>query len=174
MNRDSLLTILLLAVALLLGCHFENRVYVLTATSTLSLPFKASQFVGYFDREGLDLRVDEAGTPAELINLLNFSKYSAVICDGQVADKLTSLSKKWKKICLVAVKTGEGEPIKKRNYYLLVKERLLFNTELLIKLVRGWNYGTELLKDPAVVYYLTGKGELRGVKFLKCKGTNED
>jgi hypothetical protein len=174
MNRESLLTLLLALLLLLSGCHDERRLYLLTQSSRLALPLEASHFWGFFEKEGISLRVDSASTPEELINLLNFSKYSALIADQEVASRLQRLTKRWKTVCVVAVKRERGAPIRKKTYYLLVKERLLYDTELLVKLVKGWNYGVELLKDPAVLYYLTGERELRGIKLLKCTGTHED
>jgi len=174
MNRESLLTLLLGLLLLLSGCHDERRLYLLSYGSEVLLPLKACHFTGCFDREELSVRAETARTPAEFIRLLNFSKYSAVIATGGLADRLTSLSGRWKKVCLVAVKKERSSPIREGKYYLLVREDLLYDTERLVKLVKGWNYGVDLLKDGAVVYYLTGSGEVRGLKFLKCKGTDED
>jgi len=163
MNRDSLLTLLLGFLLLLSGCHDERRLYILSYGSKVLLPVKACHFTGCFDREGLSVRAETAQSPSEFIRLLNFSKYSAVIATKDLADRLTSLSGKWKKVCLVAVKKEGSSPISEGKYYLLVRDDLLYDTELLVKLVRGWNYGVDLLKDGAVVYYLTGSGEVRGV-----------
>jgi len=174
MNRESLLRIVALALFLIFSCHSRERVYVLSPSSELSLPFRAASFFGFFDKEGLELKVDVASNPSQLINLLNFSKYSVVIADRKVALKLSVLSNKWVKVCLVALKSGSEEPIKDGKYYLMAKERLLLDRKAFFTVVRGWNLGVELLNDRAVLYYLTGLEELRGIRFLKCKGTDED
>jgi len=172
-NRESLITVLL-SLLFLISCYGQKELYLLTQNPRLATPLEASNFWGFFEKEGISVKVDSASSPDELINLLNFSRYSALIADQELASRLSRLTKRWKRVCVVAVKREEGAPIKKKTYYLLVKEGLLYDTELLVKLIKGWNYGTELLKDPAVLYYLTGERELRGIKLLKCTGLNED
>jgi len=171
MNRESLLKALLFLLLLLSGCHSGERLYVIAQGKELLLPIKASQFFGYFQKRELEVKTDYVEKPEELIRLLNFSKYTVVITDRETARKVENLSRKWKKICRVAVKMEEGAPIKREEFVILVKKRLLSRPRELLTVLKGWNYGVDLLKDSAVVYYLTGKESLKEIKFLKCQGS---
>ncbi|WP_456341866.1 hypothetical protein [Thermovibrio sp.] len=174
MNRESLLIALLLLFSLLTGCHTGERIYVISSDKEVLLPIKASQFFGYFSKRKIEVRTDSTKDTEELIRLLNFSKYTVVITDRKTGKKVENLSRKWKEICTVAIKRRKIKPIKRERFVIIVKERLLKRPKELVELLKGWNYGVDLLKDPAVLYYLTGKDRLKGIKFLKCQGSNED
>jgi hypothetical protein len=172
MNRESLIkaiTVILLAL-LLLSCHHDEKLFVISSEKKLLLPLKASKFFGYFKNKGVEVIVDYAPEEEELINFLNFSKYGAIITTKEIAQKITTLSKKWKLICKVGIKISRGAPIKKEEYVLLVRGKLIRKVQPVVILVKGWNYGVELLKDPAVLYYLLGEKELKGIKLIKCQG----
>ena len=165
------LIIILLTTIFLLGCHHEEKFYAITSDRQVSLPFKASKFFGYFKKRGIDLKIDSTKNTKELIKFINLSKYTIVITDEKTGKKVESLSENWKKICTVALKFNKKVPTEKKRFILIVKNRLLKRKEKLIEILKGWNYGVDLLKDGAVVYYLTGKEKLEGIKFLKCQGS---
>ncbi len=165
MRADSLFTVFLLLLSLLLGCaNKDDSIDLLSQEKALLLPLKASDFFGYFLKE--DLKISQESSNGDVIRFLNFPRFKAVIADDKTVNRLKKITGNWVPICLVALK---GD----KRYFLIVKRELLKEPTLLIKLIRGWNYGVELLKDPAVVYYLTGKRELRAFKFLSCEGRDE-
>ncbi len=165
MRADSLFIAVLLFFSLLLGCtNRDDSIDLLSQEKPLLLPLKASAFFGYFLKE--DLKVGQESSNGDVIRFLNFPRFKAVIADGKTVNRLKKITSNWVPLCLVALK---GD----KRYFLVVKRELLKEPTPLIKLVKGWNYGVELLKDPAVVYYLTGKRELRAFKFLACEGRDE-
>ncbi|ADU97369.1 hypothetical protein [Thermovibrio ammonificans] len=167
MAKGRVVLVVLALLALVTGCFGEPRVGVIGEEHTLLLPFEASKFLGYFQKNGLEVSLDWAnGT--ELISLLNFSKYKAAVVDGTTARKIEEFSKEWVKLCKVAVKTKGGKPIKGKQFFLLIRKELLREPEETVVLVKGWNSGVDALKDPAVVYALTGEEAVRGYRFYSC------
>ena len=141
------------------GCNSEKPIYVISSSPQLQLPLKASKFFGFFDKNGLNIQLDSVENSDSLLRFLNFSKYSVVLTDSKTAQKLEELSSRWQQICTVALKRCKGRPIigKKEKFVLLMKDSLLKRQKDAVKLVEGWNYGVDLLKDPAVVKLLSAK-----------------
>ncbi len=165
MKTGSLFIAVFSLLSLLFSCAYrDDSVYLLSQRKALLLPVEASSLFGYFLKEGL--KVNGEYTEGEVIKFLNFPYYKVVIADSKTVKKLSKISDNWIPLCLVALKGDE-------KYFLVVKRELFEKPSTLIKLVKGWNYGVILLKDPAVVYYLTGRRELTGFKFLSCEGGNE-
>ncbi len=159
--------LVLIFILLFAGCSVKKRIFVITSNGTLLLPFEAAEFLGYFEKVGVELEEESAGSPQDLLRFLNFSKYSLAVADEALARKVQKGSERWLGLCEVA------EDRKGRRYVLLVKEGLLRNKEVLIKVVKGWNLGVESLQDPALLVALTGKEVLGGLKFRKCAGKYE-
>jgi hypothetical protein len=149
------------------GCSQERRIVVLTDDPNVLIPLKASQFTGFFNSKGVELQTD-AAPEGKLISFLNFTKYNAVITEGEKVKKIKEYSDDWLEICPVAVKTLKEKPIRREKFYLLIKKELLQRPKLTINLIKGWNFGVYALKDPAVVFALTGKENLQGYRFLLC------
>ena len=159
---------LFLLSSFLCGCKDNRPIYVISSSPQLQLPFKASKFFGFFDKHNLNLQLDSAPNSDSLLRFLNFSKYSVVITDSGTAEKIEALSSKWVKICTVALKKQKLHPIKKGNgkFILLMKESLLSRKKEAIKVIEGWNYGVDLLKDPAVIRFFSA--ETVPYRFLRC------
>ncbi len=59
----------------------------------------------------------------------------------------------------------------KIEYKLLIRRKLLSTEKLIVKFVRGWNYGIDLLKDPAVLEVVSSELQTKlpsDLKLLKC------
>ena len=158
-----------LLIFLLTGCSNERPVFVISSFPQLMLPFKASKFFGFFDKQGIDIKLDSVPNGDSLIRFLNFSKYTVVITDAETAKRIEELSPRWSPICTVALKKGKKRPIKdgKGEFLLLMKDTVLNRQKEAISIIKGWNYGVDLLKDPAVVKLFSEK-ELP-YKFLYCR-----
>jgi len=149
------------------GCNSERTVYTISSPSQLQAPFKASKFFGFFDKNGINLQLDSAPNRDSLVRFLNFSKYSVVLTDSETAKKIENLSPRWKQICTVALKkTGKSPISKPTKFVLLMKDSLLSRQKEAVKVIEGWNYGVDLLKDPAVLKLLSVEGN--SYKFLYC------
>jgi len=157
-----------LLIFLLTGCGNERPVYVISSSPQLLLPFKASKFFGFFDKHGIDLQLDSVPNGDSLIRFLNFSKYTVVITDAETAKRIEELSPRWSSICTVALKKGEKYPIRDRKgkLLLLMKDTVLNKQKEAVNIVKGWNYGVDLLKDPAVVKLFSVKD--LSYKFFYC------
>ncbi len=157
-----------LLIFFLTGCSNEKPVYVISSSHQLLLPFKASKFFGFFDKQEIDLQLDSVPNGDSLIRFLNFSKYTVVITDAETARRIEELSPRWLPICKVALKKKENYPITERRggFVLLMKETLLRNQKEAVAVIKGWNNGVDLLKDPAVVKLLSA--EKLKYKFLHC------
>lgn len=157
-----ILTGLLFVVVFLFGCSSENPIYVISSSSQIDLPFKASKTFGFFDKENINIQLDSTPGGLSLIRFLNFSKYTVVIANSRTARKIESLSSHWIPICTVARKNSTiGE-----TYILLIKDSLLKKRSIAISIIKGWNYGVDLLKDPAVLRLLTE--EKVPYRFFRC------
>ncbi len=152
--------------AFLSGCSDKKPVYIISSSSQLQLPFKASEFFGFFDKNELNIQLDSVPTGDSLVRFLNFSKYTVVITDQETAKKIEKLSSKWQQICTVALKKNKNSPINNGKYILLMKDSLLKKQKEAMKVIEGWNYGVDLLKDPAVVKLLSAEGS--SYRFLYC------
>lgn len=162
----TLLSIVLFSV-FTAGCSSERTVYTISVSSQLQAPFKASKFFGFFDKNELDLQLDSVPNGNSLVRFLNFSKYSVVLIDSKTAKKIESLSPRWKQICTIALKKTRKSTISKpTKFVLLMKDSLLSRQKEAVKVIEGWNYGVDLLKDPAVMRLLSLKGN--PYKFLYC------
>lgn len=141
------------------GCSTERPIYVISSSPHLQLPLKASKFFGFFDKNGINLQLDSVENSDSLLRFLNFSKYSVVLTDLKTSRKLEKLSSKWQQICTIALKRNKEKPIigEKEKFVLLMRDSLLKRHKDAVKLVEGWNYGVDLLKDPAVVKLLSAK-----------------
>ena len=160
--------IVILAFLALSGCNNERAVYVISSNPELHLPFKASKFFGFFDKRGIKLHCDTAPDSNSLIRFLNFSKYTVVITDLKTANKLKNYTSRWSSICVVAFKKNENKLNNPRGkFVLLMKDSLLKKHKEAVSIIKGWNYGVELLKDPAVVMLLSPEGKIH-LKFLQC------
>lgn len=159
---------LLLLIFFLVNCSNNRPIFVLSSSPEILLPLKASKFFGFFEKNGIDLQVEETSGGRSLIKFLNFSKYSVVITDRKTAERIEKLSPRWNFLCTVALKKKANVPINKEKgeFVLLIKDTLLTKKRDIISLIKGWNYGVDLLKDPAVVKLLVGR-EL-SYRFLKC------
>ena len=159
-----LITLLIFIFA---GCSDERPVYVISSSPQLLLPFKASKFFGFFDKQGIDLQLDSVPNGDSLIRFLNFSKYTVVVTDAETAKRIEELSPRWSSICTVALKKGKNSiKGRKRKFLLLVKDTALNRQKEAVNIIKGWNYGVDLLKDPAVVKLLSAKA--LSYKFLHC------
>lgn len=153
---------------LLYGCNGGKPIYIISSSQDLQLPFRASEFFGFFDKEGIEIQLDSAPDKSSLIRFLNFSKYTVVITDSETARKIENLSSRWSSICIVALNKKEKKPISKgkKEFVLLMKDVLLNRQKEAVNIIKGWNYGVDLLKDPAVVELLS-KGNVP-YRFLHC------
>jgi len=158
----------LFLIFFLVNCSNNRPIFVLSSSPELQLPLKASKFFGFFEKNSIDLQVEETTGGRSLIKFLNFSKYSVVITDRETAERIEKLSPRWNLLCTVALKKKANVPINKEEgeFVLLVKDTLFKRKRELITLIKGWNYGVDLLKDPAVVKLLVGR-EL-SYRFHKC------
>ena len=159
--------LIILLALMFVSCSNHERLFVISLDSSFLLPFKASEFFGFYEKYKVQVCLDSAQKREELIRLLNFSKYAAVIVDKEMASKIEELSTRWKAICVVGSRGSE-------QFVLLIKKGLTRKKNLVLTFIKGWNYGVNLLKDRAVLYYLTGKKELPEVRFQKCQGLQNE
>ena len=161
-------TLFLFVLLLLYGCSGGKPIYIISSSQDLQLPFRASEFFGFFDKAGMEVQLDSAPDGSSLIRFLNFSKYTVVITDSETARKIENLSSRWSSICTVALNKKGKEPISKGEgeFILLMKDVLLNRQKAAVNVIKGWNYGVDLLKDPAVVELLS-KGNVP-YRFLHC------
>ncbi len=155
--------IILIAIFFLQGCS-EEDVVLITYERFLIVPLEASVFSGFYQKKGVVLDYDIVDSRDELMRFLNISSYNAVITDAE-SSKLLEESKTWVPICTVAVFKG----IKK--FKLLVKKDLFRKKEKLVGFLKGWDYGVDLLKDPAVLKIVLDRLKIESigdVKFFKC------
>jgi len=165
--KKALKYIVLLCVCLFtLSSCGETKVNVITNEPFLLYPIEAAEFFSYFSKEGLKVSVDKVHSPQMLIKFLNFSTYNVVLTDKKTADFITSKLSDWVKLCKIAQWRGDF-------YFLLIKDSLLKNQEVVVKFLKGWTAGVNYLKDPVVKKVLKEEKGIffpKGVKFFSCKG----
>lgn len=160
---------IVLLLLMLYSCNNDRTIYVISSDPELQLPFKASKFFGFFEKKGIKLQCDTTPDSSSLIRFLNFSKYTIVITDAKTVTKIENYTKRWIPICVVAFKRKENNlNISKRGrFILLMKDSILKKRKEAIAIIKGWNYGVELLRDPAVAMLLSPKKEIQ-LKFIQC------
>ncbi len=157
--------LLSLSIFTVFSCN-QSKVDVITSEKFLLSPIRAAEFFSFYSKRGLNVCVDAVDSPKKLIRFLNFSTYNVVLTDKKTADFITSNLNSWVKLCKIARWRGDF-------YYLLVRNSLLKEQKLVIAFLKGWNFGVDCLKDPAVVRVLEERDGIflpKNVKFFSCKG----
>jgi len=155
-----LILFVLFAIIITFSCSSNKTVFVISSEQQLLLPLKAANFFNFFGRMGEVVKIDCISSADDLIKFLNFSKYSVIITDRTTVQRVTELSDNWIVIC----KVGENH----HDYFLLAKKSFVLEKDWFVKFVRGWNFGVDALKDPAVLKAINSGSEELRIKLHGC------
>ncbi|WP_163329226.1 hypothetical protein GFV12_07355 [Desulfurobacterium thermolithotrophum] len=161
----------LFSIFIICGCNSNDDITLITNDKYLLIPLKATNFCGYFQKNKIEIQMDSVGSEKILVRFINFSKYNSIITDEKTTNYILSNSKSWIKLCMVAVEKVSNTPKIKTKFYLLVKKTLLNNRKKIVTLIKGWNQGVYLLKDPFFQDFLLKEERLkysRNKKFILC------